>query len=332
MIQWETDRRAASLVTRVYVRGMRWRRDKQAFEGAAHTVARARRLQRRGDAPPTLLTRLQGRVSWRRAGTMDTWRVGPRRTEPSARVLYLHGGGYVHPLTADYWRLVRALVRAPAEVIVVAYPLAPEATIDDVLPQLVELYDHATTAGPAVPVLLMGDSAGGALALAMAQELRRGDLPPPASLVLLSPWVDATLRGPEIARLETTDPMLAESGLRAAGRRWAGPHGPGHPLVSPINADLQGLPPLEIHIGDHDILRPGVDTLVDRAHRAGVDVHVHEVTAMFHVWMTRAIPEGRRSRLALVESVRRVAGRYPARHTPRGPEPGPSRRPRVRRI
>jgi monoterpene epsilon-lactone hydrolase len=219
----------------------------------------------------------------------------------------VHGGGYVHPLTSDYWRLVRALARSPAQVVVPAYPLAPDATVDDVLAGLLELYRQTTDAHPGRPVVLMGDSAGGALVLAMACRLRDLGHTPPAAVVGLSPWLDATLGDPEVGDLEATDPMLAETGLRAAGRWWAGSRRPDDPLVSPVGSSLKGLPPLEVYIGDRDILRPAVDTLAQRATRDEADLHVHEVTAMFHVWMTRAIPEGRRTRRHLARLVHRQA-------------------------
>lgn len=303
MIQWETDPRPARLVTRAYVLGMRLRRDKGAFEGARHTLESARRRQGEGDRPPTVLTRALTRVVQTRAHGMVVWRARPRRRAPVARVLYLHGGGYVHPLTADYWRLVRALTRAPAEVVVPAYPLAPDATLDDVLPPLLRVYGDLRDSEPDLPVVLMGDSAGGALALALAQRLRDLGSRPPAAVVALSPWLDATLDEPGVADLETTDPMLAESGLRAAGRAWAGPRGPRDPLVSPVHGLLADLPAIEVYIGDRDILRPAVDAFAARARRDGADLRVHEFPAMFHVWMTRAIPEGRRTRRRLARTV-----------------------------
>ena len=102
--------------------------------------------------------------------------------------------------------------------------------------------------------------------------------------------------------------MLAVSGLRAAGRWWASPRDPSDPLVSPVHADLGDLPPIDVYIGRHDILRPAVSDLADRADAEGADLHVHEVTAMFHVWMTRLLPEGRRTRIELARLVRSRAG------------------------
>jgi acetyl esterase/lipase len=221
-------------------------------------------------------------------------------------VLYVHGGGYVHPLTADYWRLVRSLARAPAEVVVPAYPLAPGHHVDEVLPALVEI---ATSVPDDVPLVLMGDSAGGALVLAMAIHLRDSGATGPAGIVCLCPWLNPRLDEPEVERLEASDPMLAESGLRAAGRWWAGDRSVSDPDVDPLNGRLDGLPPTWVFIGDRDILRPAVDELADRASRSELDLTIQEVPDMFHVWMTRAIPEGGRTRRQLRGLLRDSAGR-----------------------
>ena len=287
-MQWTVDDRPATAYTRLYELGMRLNRDKRAFEGAEHTLEAAREKQSSGDAPPTRWTRLRCRVS----EVPGAWVARPRRRAPRVRVVHLHGGGYVHPLTKDYWRLVRALTGAPAEVVVPAYPLAPDHTADEVIPRLARLVDSLID--DTLPTVLMGDSAGGALALAVARQVRGI-----AGTVLLSPWLDATLDDDEVTDLEPSDPMLAESGLRAAGRWWAGDRDPADPWVSPVNADLAGLPPTHLFIGRHDILRPAVDRFAEHAQRDGLDLHLHEVVAMFHVWMTRAIPEGARTRRQL---------------------------------
>ncbi len=302
MTQWDVDDRPATLFTRAYVWGMWLRRDKRAFEGATHTRREARKLQRRGNASPTWLTRLTRRVDAGSVGGMTVWTVRPRKRSAVAGVVYVHGGGYVHPLTKDYWRLVRALSAAPAEVLVPEYPLAPDATVDEVLPRLVEVIDGA---GSGLPTLLMGDSAGGAIVLALAAKLRDDGGARPAGVVLLSPWLDADLAEEDVAELEPSDPMLAESGLRAAGRWWAGPRDPADPSVSPVHLNLNGLPPIDLFVGRRDILRPAVDDFSARADRDDAELHVHERAAMFHVWMTRAIPEGRQTRTQLTALVAR---------------------------
>ena len=301
-VRWEVDDRPQSLYTRLYVLGMRLARDKQAFEGRRNTLETARRRQRSGDKPPTVMTRLLRNVRSEMIGGMRVWLVRPRKRTPVARVVYVHGGGYVHPLTKDYWRLVRALSVAPAEVVVPAYPLAPDATVDDVVPRLIEVERRAGS--PTLPTVLIGDSAGGALVVVIARRILDMGGTGISRVFALCPWLDATLGGPEVQELESTDPMLAESGIRAAGRWWAGGRSPSDPLVSPLEDSLDGLPPLDVVIGDRDILRPAVDDLADKAKRSDVDLSVFEATAMFHVWMTRAIPEGRRMRRRLTRLVR----------------------------
>jgi epsilon-lactone hydrolase len=303
-VRWEVDDRSLTWWTRVYVRGMRWRRDKQAFTGAEHTRETALKLQRTGDEAPTLPTRVRTRVTTTSVADMTVWVARPRRRRASVQVLYLHGGGYVHPLTGDYWRLVRALVGGGAEVVVPAYPLAPAHTVDDVLPMLAEVVRLRSAGEAPLPLVLMGDSAGGALALVLAQVARDRGWPAPVGIACLCPWLDATLDEERVRDLEPSDPMLEESGLRAAGRWWAGPRPADDPVVSPLWSDLAGLPPIDVYIGDRDILRPAVDDLVDRARSQDVELTIRETPALFHVWMTRLIPEGRRTRRSLVRLVR----------------------------
>lgn len=307
MVRWDVDDRRPSLWTRLYVLGMRLARDEEAFEGAEHTRRVARQRQASGDRPPTRLTRLVRRVEAGTHAGMTVWTVRPRRRTPVVRVVHVHGGGYVHPLTPDYWRLARALTRAPAEVVVPAYPLAPDHTVDEVLPRLLDLVTTVQSSEPRLPVVLTGDSAGGALVLVLARVLRDRGCAPPAGVVALCPWLDATLSQAQVRDLEPSDPMLAESGLRAAGRWWAGARSPDDPAVSPVTGSLAGLPPIDVFIGDHDILRPAVDDLARRAATDGADLTVHETRAMFHVWMTRAVPEGLRTRRALALLVARRA-------------------------
>ncbi|MBV9830669.1 MAG: alpha/beta hydrolase fold domain-containing protein [Marmoricola sp.] len=310
MVTWTKDDRGATWYTRPYVQGMRVSRDKEAFEGAEHTLEVARSKQEKGNAPPSRWTRLTTRAEQRRLAGMEVWVLRPRRGRPTARVVYVHGGGYVHPLTPDYWRLARSLVHAGLEVVVPFYPLAPDSTADQVVPRLVQLESEAA-ASQDLPTVLMGDSAGGALVIVMGLQAGEETRARVRGIVALSPWLDATLSDPAVEDLEATDPMLAESGLRAAGRWWATPRDPADPLISPVNADLRGLPPLDVFIGDRDILRPAVDHLVDHAEEHDVELHVHEVTAMFHVWMTRLIPEGRRTRRDLAALVRRRTAPQP---------------------
>ncbi len=101
MLSWDVDDRKRHPWTVAYMKGMWARRDKEAFEGAEHTLRQAQEMQREGDAPPDRWTRLHSRVDAERRDQMLVWRVRPRRRQPVARVVYVHGGGYVHADGAD---------------------------------------------------------------------------------------------------------------------------------------------------------------------------------------------------------------------------------------
>ena len=101
-MRWDVDGCPPSLYTRLYEKGMWLGRDKRAFQGPQHTLAEARRRQRAGDRAPAWPTRMRVQVRSGIAVEMVVWTARPRRDEPLARVVYIHGGGYVHPLTADY--------------------------------------------------------------------------------------------------------------------------------------------------------------------------------------------------------------------------------------
>ena len=307
MLRWLTDDRPASRAARARMLRMRALGRRRAFEGAEHSFRVARRRQRRGDAAPTLVTRARARVVASRHDGMRVWTLTRRRRRPVARVVYLHGGGYLHPLTRDYWRLLRLLVDVPAEVVVPAYPLTPGATVDDVLPRLTSLARDVTGGG--LPTVVAGDSAGGALALVVARAVHDPQASPVAGVVPLCPWLDVTLSQDEVADEVPEDPVLAPSGLRAAGGAWAGERSTHDPAVSPMDLPLDGMPPIDLFIGDRDILRPAVDELARRAQGADVSLTVRESTAMFHVWMTQRIPEGRATRGAIVELVRERAAK-----------------------
>ena len=119
------------------------------------------------------------------------------------------------------------------------------------------------------PVTLAGDSAGGGLALGQAIAYRDAGLPRPRQVVLIAPWVDLTLSNPAIPSLEPVDPVLRADNVRACGALWAGDRDPEHPTLSPLFADLAGLPPVHIFQGGYDILAADAQVLASRLQQAG---------------------------------------------------------------
>jgi acetyl esterase/lipase len=261
-------------------------------------------------APPPLHLRLRHRITRREVLGSTVWTIAPAGTPGPLHILFLHGGAYVNGLIRPYWRFLAGLVDATgAQMVVPEYPLAPAHHANDVHHLVLTLYRELGAATGGRALVVMGASSGGGIAVALAQRLRDLGIPEPARLVLVSPWLDVTMRNPALVDADARDPMLDLKGLRDAGRLYAGSQPPEDPLVSPLYGPLERLPPVTVLVGTHDVLLPDVRRFRDLARAAGVRVDYHEFREMVHEWTLRRLPEARAARQLLVQVLRRVAGR-----------------------
>ncbi len=212
-------------------------------------------------------------------------------------LFYLHGGGYVMDIAAVHWDTVlRLCLDLGASATVPLYPLAPEHKASGVLGAIEALYDDLADRYGVAAITVMGDSAGGGMSLALVQILRDRGKVLPNSVVLYSPWLDATVSGEGQAAIEPRDRMLAIEGLRACGRLYAGDLPLDDPRVSPLFGEMEGLPPMAIFAGSSDILCIDARRLAARLEGDAIPRHIYrEYADMGHVWMLLPIPEGRRA-------------------------------------
>ena len=233
--------------------------------------------------------------------------------QPGApHLLYLHGGGYVMDIAAVHWDAVMDLCeRLGASATVPIYPLAPEHTATEVLDKMEALYRDLAEQYGAANITVMGDSAGGGMALALAQLLKAADEPLPDSLVLYSPWLDASATAEGQRAIEERDRMLAVDGLEACGDMYRGELAIDDPRVSPLFGEFEGLPPMAIFSGTSDILLVDGRRLAQKLEQPGMPDHIYrEYEDMFHVWMLLPIPEARRARdetVAFIQAHRTIA-------------------------
>lgn len=262
----------------------------------AHVKRKARRPE--NPSPPkrferALHIRLTDHEGW---PVYEAW---PRDRATGASILYLHGGAYVDEITWWHWLLIRQLaLEVPARCVVPIYPLAPKATASEVVGGAAGLVSELVTDRGAEQVVVMGDSAGGGLAVAASCALRDQGLRRAARLVLISPWLDATVSDERQEAIAAKDKMLRRPGLREAGRLYAGPLGLDDRLVSPIYGDLRGLPPLTVFTGTHDILDRDSQRLV---REAGVQVDLHEVEGAPHDFPVLPSRQGAAGRREIVD-------------------------------
>ncbi len=211
-------------------------------------------------------------------------------------VFYLHGGGFVKPADPAHWRFATRLAEElDADVVLPSYPLAPEFTVADSFPGMLELFAEVAHRSPG-GVVLVGDSAGGGYALALAEALRDAGGPQPERLVLLAPWVDLTGNAPGTAQAAARDPWLSYEHLPLYAAFWAGSAEPAaltDPRVSPGLGDLAGLPPTLMFCGTRDTLQPGCDALARRARATAWDLEYVVGPGLLHVYPLLPVPEAK---------------------------------------
>jgi len=207
-------------------------------------------------------------------------------------ILYLHGGSYVATFTRQHWNFLAKIAEKTKSVIIAPdYPLAPEHRWSEAYRVLFALWKRMGEFLPYTSTVLMGDSAGGGLALGFVQALRDSHLAMPASVIMLSPWLDVTLENPQIEVLSPTDPFLNVEALRVAGKAWAGRSNPRRMEISPIYGHFEDLPPLSLFIGTKDLLLADCRKFRDLCVVANAKLDYYEYEGMLHVWMLLPIRE-----------------------------------------
>lgn len=226
------------------------------------------------------------RVAVDAGGVPASWITSPDH-DPGRTIVYLHGGGYcIGSLRSHDAMLSHLSAAAGARVLAVDYRLAPEHPHPAALDDAVAAYRWAVEEAGADPArtVIAGDSAGGGLTAATLVALRDGDIPLPAAGVCLSPWTDLTQSGTSMQERADEDPMVRAADLDRWAAAYSGGVDASDPRISPLFADLAGLPPLLIEVGTSEVLLDDARRLAARAEQAGVDVTLTVAEDMVHVW------------------------------------------------
>jgi acetyl esterase/lipase len=247
-------------------------------------------IRRRHDRPAAVPVPSPG-VSVTRTDD-DGWpviRLEPRRA--AGTVVALHGGGYLFGPEPQHWALWRTIAAASGRTVVAPmYRRAPDGTAAVTVPHVAAMVRRLAEEGP---VALLGDSAGGGMALAAAQLLAIDGLRPP--LLLSAPWLDGGVTAPWTT---PRDPWLAAPGLRHAADLYRGDLPIDHPFVSPLLGVLGGLGPIVAASGTRDVLHRDTIRLEERCPSP---VRVLVGAGLLHNWPLLPIPEARRAVRAFVD-------------------------------
>ncbi|MDP6540873.1 MAG: alpha/beta hydrolase [Planctomycetota bacterium] len=218
-------------------------------------------------------------------GIRAAWVSAPEQCASPRAFLHVHGGAFVSTGIPHFTLYALRLSEAfRARVLVFDYRWAPEhpfpAALDDTVAVLRTAFDEGLAPGQTA---LGGDSCGGGLALAALCELRDRGEARPSAYVGLTPWLDAEQRGDAALRPRGVDPFVETRWIRRRFRDYAGPGGDlRDPRLSPIHADLAGLPPLYLGVGTIDTTSDDATRLARRAEAQGVEVTLDVAEGMIH--------------------------------------------------
>ena len=241
-------------------------------------------------------------------GVPGEWVAAPGAA-PDKAVLYLHGGGYAIGSIATHRHLGANISLATgARVLLIDYRLAPEhphpAAVDDAVTAWRWLLRQGLD--PA-RMVISGDSAGGGLTVATLVALRDAGDPLPACAVPISPWVELEALSESWTTRAEADPMVHSDGLKLMADWYLDGQDPRTPLAAPLHADLSGLPPMLVQVGDAEVLLDDSTRLVEKARAAGVDATCEVIPEGIHVLHAFAplVPEATDAIARLAVFVRR---------------------------
>lgn len=269
------------------------------------------RMRRRINAWSHLLGTAGGTTVQR--GTIEQvpaeW-LTPKQVADGKLLLYLHGGGYVMGGCGTHRQLVSYIGKAAGiRALLPEYRLAPEhpfpAALDDSLAIYRSLLRDGFLPGD---IVIGGDSAGGGLAVATLIALRDAGDPLPAAACLLSPWLDLTGSGESMVANADSDPWFEPGHLPLLAEKYCRAEEMANPLVSPVFADLTGLPRLYIQACADEILLSDSTRIAEKGRAAGIEVELDLYTGLWHVFQAfaRQVPESREAVVRLGAYMRRT--------------------------
>lgn len=221
------------------------------------------------------------------ANGVTTQVITPKSRQTEGVILYLHGGAFCLGSAYSHRSITtRLAAESGMSVWVPNYRLAPEHPYPAALDDALACYDALRKDYSAEQIVVGGDSAGGALSLALALTLRERGEPVPAGLLLISPVTDPTLSGPTLVSKYGEDPIIRRSWMEQA-LLWYNP-----PLDAqahqPLNVDLQGLPPMLVQVGEQELLLSDATRLAEHAAHCAVACQLEIHAARWHVFHLQA--------------------------------------------
>jgi acetyl esterase/lipase len=230
-------------------------------------------------------------------GGVATERLRPSDTHAQRAFLLFHSGGYASGTAADHAALAAHLaLAADATAYVPEYRRAPEHPFPAAVDDAMHAYRGLLHTGlPSEKIVVSGDSAGGGMAVALAQQAPAQGLRKPAGIYAISPWADLTQTSASYDARGPHDPMLSRAFLQDRADIYLNSADPRSPLASPVFGDFSDFPPLLVHVGADEVLLGDAVALAREASLAGADVTLRVWGRMIHIfpWFHSVLQKGR---------------------------------------
>lgn len=202
-------------------------------------------------------------------------------------ILQLHGGGYIGPMKNIYrkFAVMYSKLSYGGDVLTIDYRVAPEHPYPAALEDAVYAYRWLTEEKQYRPeqIIVVGDSAGGGLSLALGLYLKDHQMPLPAGFLLMSPWADLTCSGESHETNYCRDPLFGNSRESMLyNSSYIGEHDPKEPYISPMFGDYHGFPPMLLQAGGYEMLLSDSESVAAKARAAGVKLRLSVYEGMFH--------------------------------------------------
>ena len=260
-------------------------------------IQRMRRLDQK--TPPRFLRKLM-KITEQQVHGFPMYLLSSHEGRNNKVLLYFHGGAYnIGPLIPQWTRMRDLVEKYHCTVALLDYPKSPDYQCGKTLDICMEAYDRLSMAFGKDNISLIGDSAGGGLALSLSMLRKAKGKSLPQRLILISPWLDVSMSHNEIPDFEPLDLSLDPIGLKVQGKYYAGDLDLQDPMVSPVFGDMTDQPPMDVFVGTHELFYPDCRDFCEKYKAQGVTMHAYE--EMQHDWVMMPTPEGDQAIAEIIE-------------------------------
>ncbi|MBQ7005867.1 MAG: alpha/beta hydrolase [Clostridia bacterium] len=212
--------------------------------------------------------------------------------ESDSLIFYFPGGGFIDQPKSQHWSFLNKLTsQTGIPVIVPVYLKVTSYCAEEAYADIIEIYSKYTDSTKLKNIILMGDSSGGNMALSLAMQLRETDMPQPGKIIVISPWMDLSMKNPEMEGYKKGEFMVGLSGLEILGKKWAGEKSIYDPVISPLYGNFNGLGEIVIFSGAKDMLHPDILRFGERLEKDKADFNLYVEENLPHVYPLFPTPE-----------------------------------------